>query len=317
MNKTKKIFITAVLLLTSLLMINIPSMAASTSTPSKVIGLTVKIKNEKAYVNWVSLSDENIDGYEVHVYVPGHGYSKLGTVTKNRATIKGFSKNTDYKVKVRAYKKVNGSQKNGPFSNEITINIKDDKEETTNTKLEVKGLNAKVEGTTVTLKWDKVENAVGYQIYYTTPGLGYTIINTTKPEREIVGLTETKYNYTAKVRAYGYVDGKLEFGEYCKEVEFKAEGEEKPNKVTGLTVKQKNKKAYLNWVSVSNADGYEVYAYVPGRGYSSIGSTTKNSAKVSGFSENVTYKVKILSYKYVDHTKVYAESYSNEVNVKF
>lgn len=86
--------------------------------------------------------------------------------------------------------------------------------------------------------------------------------------------------------------------------------------VTGLKANISGNDVYLNWNSVSDASGYDVYFNIPGYGYTNIGSVTSNSAKVSGFTPGYDYKSKIKAYKYVNGSKVYAAGYSNEVSVK-
>ncbi len=85
--------------------------------------------------------------------------------------------------------------------------------------------------------------------------------------------------------------------------------------VTGLKADISGKEVYLNWNSVSDANGYDVYFNIPGYGYTNIGSVSSNSAKVSGFTPGYDYKSKIMAYKYVNGSKVYSSAYSNEVSV--
>ena len=87
----------------------------------------------------------------------------------------------------------------------------------------VSNVKANVKGDTVTLTWSKVPNALYYEVDLVIPGLGgsnkYTVYTNS---RTISGLTEKEYAYTARVRAYKYVDGKLVSGEYSYAVEFTA-----------------------------------------------------------------------------------------------
>jgi len=66
-------------------------------------------------------------------------------------------------------------------------------------------------------------DAVKYEIEFTVPGIGgsnkFTVYTNS---REISGLTNKQYNYTAKIRAYKYVNGRLVAGQYSNIVEFRA-----------------------------------------------------------------------------------------------
>lgn len=85
--------------------------------------------------------------------------------------------------------------------------------------------------------------------------------------------------------------------------------------VTGLTANISGEEVYLNWNSVSDANGYDVYFDIPGYGYTNLGSVSSNSAKVSGFTPGYDYKTKIMAYKYVNGNKVSSSAYSNEVSI--
>ena len=131
--------------------------------------------------------------------------------------------NTSYRVKVRAYKEVDGRKKYGSYSS-----VKSFKTEKYNSSInneevgKVKNVNASVTGSTVYLSWKSVPGAVKYEIQFTVPGYGgATSIWSEGPGRTISGLTNKTSNYTARVRAYKYVDGRLVPGEYSDVVRFK------------------------------------------------------------------------------------------------
>jgi len=132
--------------------------------------------------------------------------------------------NTRYQVKVVAYAKTNGKK---IYSNDSTIvSFKTEKESfnTSNSEVpRVSNVRANVKGDTVTLTWPEVKNAVYYEVDLVVPGLGgsnkYKVYTNS---RVISGLTEKKYAYTARVRAYKYVNGRLVSGEYSYAVEFTA-----------------------------------------------------------------------------------------------
>lgn len=191
----------------------------------KVTNLTATVKNRnEAYLQWWPV--DGADGYEVYLAEEGKSFKKIDDIKKNYMTLYSdeLDYNTNYQVKVVAYEKVNGKKIYAEYSN-IT-KFKTGKEsiyENSEKVSQVKNVKAKVTGDTVTLTWDTVKNAVYYEIDFTIPGLGgstkYTLYTNSKV---ISGLTEKKYCYTARVRAYKYVNGKLVAGPYSEVSEFTA-----------------------------------------------------------------------------------------------
>lgn len=85
-----------------------PTVTAITNIP-KVSGLKVYSvwNNSNIGMYWNKLSDA--DGYIVYKYNSSKkAYEKVGSTTKTAYTVKGLEMATEYKVAVKAYKKVNG-----------------------------------------------------------------------------------------------------------------------------------------------------------------------------------------------------------------
>ena len=152
----------------------------------------------------------------MYFYVPGKGYSTISTAS-NKIEVVGLTNTTSYyKAKVRAYKNVNGKKVYGEYS--VTKQFKPTT--VTSEVNRVTGLTASVVKDEVTLNWNKVSGADGYEIRFYVPGIGYMTIPTTSNRRVISGLTEKQYAYKAKVRAYKNINGKKVYGEYSIEKSF-------------------------------------------------------------------------------------------------
>ena len=104
----------------------------------------------------------------------------------------------------------------GNYSSSVTFKTEgESKTEGNDNVPRVRNVVANVVGDTVTLTWDKVEGAVKYDVYFTVPGIGDLGNYSTNTNSKVIsGLTDTEYYYTARVRAYKYVNGKLVSGPY-------------------------------------------------------------------------------------------------------
>ena len=76
----------------------------------------------------------------------------------------------------------------------------------------VTGLTANVVKDTVYLKW----NPVKYEIEFYVPGVTIQVFTEYSTSREISGLYNKQYKYSARVRAYKWVNGRLVPGEYSE-----------------------------------------------------------------------------------------------------
>lgn len=185
----------------------------------KVKNIDIDVNGNRVDLDWSKVT--NADEYEVYLSKNSGSYDLIGTVKNNNATISNLSYNKSYKLKIRAYNKKYDEY--GVYSD-----IESFKTEKYNSSIKneevgkVKNVNASVTGSTVYISWKSVPGAVKYEIQFTVPGYGgATSIWSEGPGRTISGLTNKTSNYTARVRAYKYVDGRLVPGEYSDVVRFK------------------------------------------------------------------------------------------------
>ena len=196
----------------------------TSTTVGTVRALSLKVQNRnEVALEWSAVS--GADGYEVYLSEDGGSYKHVLTTKYVKEIITDLEYNTSYKVKVRAYKEVNGREKYGSYSSAKSFKTERYSSSINNEDVgKVTNVKATVTGSTVYLSWKSVPGAVKYEILFTVPGYGgATSIWSEGPGRTISGLTTKDSNYTARVRAYKYVDGRLVPGEYSDVVRFHGE----------------------------------------------------------------------------------------------
>ncbi|MCI7321916.1 MAG: fibronectin type III domain-containing protein [Lachnospiraceae bacterium] len=187
------------------------SSAVSVDVPlAQVTGVgTAKRGSTSLTISWDKVSGAS--GYRLYRYNPdSKGYEKVVTLsggTNTSYNVSGLDGATEYRFKVKAYKKVDGVVSWGIASAEYR--------QSTN-PWKVKNLKLSKKSTTVTLKWDKVRGATGYQLYrYNSGTRKYEKIatirnNTTFSYKDTNRKKGQQYTY--KIRAYKIYDGKVYHG---------------------------------------------------------------------------------------------------------
>ena len=262
----------------------------------------------------------NATGYEVYIRTATGSYEKIGNTTNTNVTILGLTEGTTYYVKIRAFRIVNGTTtyaKN--YSSEVKV-VTDSEEEEITKPAQVTNLKTKnITKTTTDLMWNRVTGATGYEIYLRTAGTSYSSQGTTtNTYGTLINLTANT-TYYAKVRACKTVNGTTVYGDFSTEVIFTTAKEstaQEPdttiNKVLNLKVDATTTQAKLTWDATTDIDGYEIYVNNQGKGYISLGKTSKTSATIIGLVAGKTYNVKVRAYKDVNGTITYGE-FSDEV----
>lgn len=176
------------------------SVVKATVPPAQVTGVKLQ-KRSSLYLTlgWDKISGAS--GYRVYKYNSSKKtYESVVTLSGGSVTsykVTGLKDATEYKFKVKAYKKVNGETVWGSASSEY---------KTCTTPLKVKNLKLSTKSSAVTLKWGKTSGATGYKLYrYNSKTKKYEKIATIN-SGSTVSYTDknlkkgTTYQY--KVRAY-------------------------------------------------------------------------------------------------------------------
>ncbi|MFF2877843.1 fibronectin type III domain-containing protein [Gottfriedia sp. NPDC057991] len=184
----------------------------STTVNTTVVDATIKAESSsynKIKISWNSVPGAN--GYEIYRSSSSSGtYSKVGSVLNdgsNTFTNNSVTTGTTYYYKVRAYSTINGINNYTSFT-KITSGKAIP---TTPSVVMVK----KIDSTSMTLSWTKIDGASGYQVYRSTSSTGpFSWVGTTTSGSlnnfKIVKLTKGK-TYYFRVIVYRLVNGKKVF----------------------------------------------------------------------------------------------------------
>lgn len=183
-----------------------PQLSATTN-PATISGFKVLSTSASAVkLTWNKLS--NADGYIVYKY--DNSKKTWVRVTKtttnsNVYTVAGLSAGTTYRFAVKAYKTVNSKELTSPSFPQIT----------TSTNPAAVNFTLTAGSKKATVKWNKVNGATGYIVYYKTSANGswqrLKVVNGTSYTK--TGLTKGK-TYYFTVKAYRTVNGTTYNGTY-------------------------------------------------------------------------------------------------------
>jgi len=171
----------------------------------------------------------------------------------------------------------------------------------------------------VTIKWDKVSGASGYQVYMaTSKNRKYKKVSTINKAKTTsykkTNLSSAKISYF-KVRAYKTIKGKKSYGTFSSVIETCT----KPKTPTLSKLTAGILEAKIKWNKVSGASGYEIYMATSKNGKYSKVTTIKKGSTTSytklDLKGKQTYYFKIRAYKTVSGKKVYS-AYSSKKSIK-
>lgn len=155
----------------------------------------------------------------------------------------------------------------------------------------------------ITLKWNEVKGASGYEIYRysATYDKWIEVDRTAKNYYEVDNLLSACV-YTFKVRAFTDNYTYSEFSAPFKTVT-------SPRDVNNLRVSSKTKTSVtLKWNAVKRADKYQVYSYEKSTGeWKRLITTSKTSYTASGLSSGTSYKFKVRPYREALGYKYYGD----------
>ena len=177
--------------------------------PSQVNKLKAKSQKEKEITLKWSKNGGNVTGYKIYKYNSKTKKYDYVVKTKNtKYTIKNLKIGTTYKFRVKAYKTVDKEEYTGK---ETELSASTNPSKTKITKLTTKNKKA-------TIKWKKISNATGYEIYMSkNKNKGYKKIkNITKKNtiRYKKGSLKKNKTFYFKIRTYRTVDGKKVYSSY-------------------------------------------------------------------------------------------------------
>lgn len=168
---------------------------------------------------------------------------------------------------------------------------------------------------TVTLSWNKVKGATGYNIYrYDTASKSYSMIKRINSGDELTW-TNTKLslntNYKYEVRALAAVNDKTYYSDYSNDVSIKT----KPETPANFTVEADSNTLNFSWDAVDEATGYIIYKVQDGTyiQFRKIlkGDQTSLSTKIT---DTGVYVLAIKSYTEINGIKYYSNPSENIIS---
>ena len=287
--------------------------AQTTSKLGEVSNIKAISEGTTGTISWDGVKDAS--GYEIYASVKNSEYIDIGSTTNTKVKLIGMDEDEVYSIKIQPYLKQNDKKVYGSLSNLAILKYEEENVEYKKPD-KVTNLQKTINNKNVVLTWNSVNNVDGYQIIVQTPGKGNAEFYSSTNKISLEGFT-AGCTYTAKVRAYEYINGEKQYGDPSISINIKIEEEKektKLDKVTGLKVKMNGSQATFSWNSVSKAEGYELSICIPGTGPDTIVTTTGTSKTIDGFiNENDTYSVKVRAYATENGEKIYSEEYSDTV----
>ena len=277
------------------------SSVVTATKPDQVKKLKVKGQSDSTIsLKWDKV--KRATSYKVYVYNEStNKYDFKQSTSKKSITLTGMNPAKNYKIKVRAYKKVDGKKYYGKYSQ--VIEAKTTPSKVTGVKEYDYSLNS------VSLSWDNMSSDATYKIYkYNSSNNSYESLGTTKNNYfKVTGLNPAS-EYKFKVRAYVKINGDKKYGSYSSILTAGTS----PNKASGLKIKNATTNSIeIKWDGVKEATGYAVYVYR--ESYQSFvlhKTTTSTSMNITGLRAAKFYKMYVKAYSTINGEKYYSEQSS-------
>ena len=186
--------------------------------------------------------------------------------------------------------------------------------------LAVSDIEVTLIGTKAEIKWNKTNEAIGYEIYIDIPNIGYLNLGSVSTNNvNVTGFKEGEI-YGVKVIAYKIENNTKIYSDFSPEVRFKI-GENlqttsKLGKVTNVKAVSYGDNGTLEWNPVEAASGYDVYASVANIDFIKIGTTDATKVKITGMNKNEVYSIKIIPFIENNGKKTYG-SFSDLAILKY
>ncbi len=275
--------------------------------PEQVKYLEVKVNNNSATLSWDKVAGAR--GYNIYLAEGNGNFKYVKYSTGLTATLTGLDYNKTYRVKVCAYKNINGKEVEGEFSSTRIFTIENYKVEN------IKGFKAEVKHRNEAyLSWWAIDNADGYEVWAAEDGATFERVGNATDSTYILYNLEYKTDYKVKVRAYKYKNGSRNYGNFSTVKYFtterydKYEDSQNVGNINYVNYYVIGDTVYLNWSKVSKADGYEIEFTVPG-----IGGTVKllsstNNREISGLTDKEhKYTARVRAYRIINGAYEYGQ----------
>lgn len=262
--------------------------AEVTDIPSTVTG--VRSTSNTSTSNTITWNaSTKAEGYEIYQWIgTTDSYKLIGTTTSTKFTNSKKSSGTMYRYKVRAFNNVDGQRIEGAYSSEFT---------TCTLPANVSFSLCSTDVDSITLNWNKVSKATGYQVEMYTNGTWKTLSTLSGTSYTASDLSQkTAYRFRVRaIRNYNYINY---YGDYTeKDITIRP-----ANTPEGLSSSVNTSSSNtITWESVNGVSGYSVYQWIGTTdSYKKLGDTAYPYYTNSGKSSGTMYTYRVKAY-YVSH----------------
>lgn len=269
--------------------------AEVTDIPSTVTGIrsTSNTSTSNA-ITWNA--SKKAEGYEIYQWIgTNDSYKLIGTTTSTKFTNSKKSSGTMYRYKVRAFNTVDGQRIEGAYSSELT---------TCTLPANVSFSLCSTDVDSITLNWNKVSKATGYQVEMYTNGTWKTLSTLSGTSYTASDLSQkTAYRFRVRaIRNYNYINY---YGDYTeKDITIRP-----ANTPKGLSSSVNTSSSNtITWESVNGVSGYSVYQWIGTTdSYKKLGDTAYPYYTNSGKSSGTMYTYRVKAYYVSDNVMQYSK----------
>ena len=269
--------------------------AEVTDIPSTVTGIrSTSNTSTSNTITWNA--SKKAEGYEVYQWIgTTDSYKLIGTTTSTKFTNSKKSSGTMYRYKVRAFNTVDGQRIEGAYSSELT---------TCTLPANVSFSLCSTDVDSITLNWNKVSKATGYQVEMYTNGTWKTLSTLSGTSYTASDLSQkTAYRFRVRaIRNYNYINY---YGDYTeKDITIRP-----ANTPEGLSSSVNTSSSNtITWESVNGVSGYSVYQWIGTTdSYKKLGDTAYPYYTNSGKSSGTMYTYRVKAYYVSDNVMQYSK----------
>lgn len=268
--------------------------AEVTDIPSTVTGIrSTSNTSTSNTITWNAST--KAEGYEIYQWIgTTDSYKLIGTTTSTKFTNSKKSSGTMYRYKVRAFNNVDGQRIEGAYSSEFT---------TCTLPANVSFSLCSTDVDSITLNWNKVSKATGYQVEMYTNGTWKTLSTLSGTSYTASDLSQnTAYHFRVRaIRNYNYINY---YGDYTeKDITIRP-----ANTPKGLSSSVNTSSSNtITWESVNGVSGYSVYQWIGTTdSYKKLGDTAYPYYTNSGKSSGTMYTYRVKAYYVSDNVMQYS-----------
>lgn len=269
--------------------------AEVTDIPSAVTGIrSTSNTSTSNTITWNA--SKKAEGYEIYQWIgTTDSYKLIGTTTSTKFTNSKKSSGTMYRYKVRAFNTVDGQRIEGAYSSEFT---------TCTLPANVSFSLCSTDVDSITLNWNKVSKATGYQVEMYTNGTWKTLSTLSGTSYTVSDLSQnTAYRFRVRaMRNYNYINY---YGGYTeKDITIRP-----ANTPEGLSSSANTSSSNtITWKSMNGVSGYSVYQWIGTTdSYRKLGDNAYPYYTNSGKSSGTMYTYRVKAYYVSDNVMQYSK----------